>query len=234
MKMFGTALSALAISAPAGFAGGLGETAPAPVVAAPFAASAPAVDWSGAYAGLTLGFSQADGSTTGTVPVASRTEYDLDGGLAGVHIGYLWQNGTLVYGIEADVERWTLSGNDAAIGGVRDGFEAEWLASARGRLGIAAGRSLFYGTLGLQAAQLDIVQVSTAPAATVSTGFTATGWAAGLGLEHAISDRTTIGLEYRYIAFPDGFDTPDNAASFARTHELENIHSVRVRLAYRF
>ncbi len=234
MKIFGTALSALAISAPATFAGGLGEPAPAPVLAAPVAVSAPAFDWSGAYAGLTLGFSQADGSTTGTVPVASRTEYDLDGSLVGFHLGYLWQTGTLIYGVEADVERWSLSGNDGGAGGVTDGFEADWLASVRGRVGAAAGRTLFYGTLGLQAAQLDIVQASTAPAATGSTGFAATGWTAGLGLEHVMSDRATIGLEYRYMAFPDGFDTPDNATSFARTHEMENIQSVRLRLAYRF
>lgn len=216
----------------AALAGGVAETPAAPVIAVTPAPSI--MDWSGAYAGLTLGYSHADGSTAGTTPVPSRTTYDLDGGLVGVHLGYLWQNGTLVYGVEADIERWWLSGDDGGSGGVRDGFEADWLASVRGRLGVSAGSSLFYGTLGLQAAQLDTVQVSTAPAATVSTGFTASGWTAGLGFEHAVSDRMSVGLEYRYMALTDGFDTSDNAASFARTHEMENIHSVRLRLSYQF
>lgn len=191
-------------------------------------------DWSGPYAGLSLGMSSADGSTTGTIPVPSRAEYGLDGVLFGGHIGYLWQSDAFVYGVEAGIESWTLSGDDGGAFGVTDGFEGDWLGSIRGRLGYATGRTLVYGSLGLTFAKLSVDQSSTAPTVSSSTSFTETGWSAGLGLEHAISDKTVIGIEYRYMGFPDEFETPTNAVTGPRTHDIDDLQSLSLRLSYRF
>ena len=190
-------------------------------------------DWSGAYGGFALGYSSADASVAGTVPVVSLFGYSADGGLAGGYVGYLWQTDRTVYGIEADIEAWNLSGNDGGAGGVADGFDGNWLASVRGRLGYASGRTLFYGTLGVQFADLDVVQSSVPPAASVATGFSETGWTVGIGFEHAVSDQVSIGVEYRHIDI-GAQATPTNAVSGARTHDLNGLDTIRFRVSYRF
>lgn len=227
-------LAALSLVSTAAVAGGPATPISEPEVTVSANPVSDRIDWSGPYVGLSLGISSADGSTTGTAPVSSRAEYGLDGGSFGGHVGYLWQNDAFVYGVEVGIDSWKLSGDDGGAFGVTDGIEGEWLGSIRGRLGYATGRTLVYGALGLTFAKLSVDQTSTAPAASASTSFTETGWSAGLGLEHAISDKTTIGIEYRYLGFPGEFETPTNSVSFPRTHEIDDLQSLSLRLSYRF
>lgn len=166
------ALTALAVPA---FAGG-----PTVVMDDPMPAAAPAPvaahDWSGPYVGLSYGKADAQNtySTTGTF------EFD-EGSYTGIYAGYLMQRGNFVYG------------GELAFGKIRDvidpGFPAsqyDRVVDLKGRLGFAADRALFYGVLGY----------SDAPFNDSGIEYDTKGFVAGLGLDFAVSQRLTMGLEY--------------------------------------
>ncbi len=83
-----------------------------------------------------LNISGGAGGAGGALGITSIPLDDDDfGGIAGTHIGYNWQRGSTVFGIEADA-------------GFKDSTD-DYLASVRGRLGIASQRILLYGTAGV-------------------------------------------------------------------------------------
>lgn len=113
--------------------------------------------WHGLYGGVHLGHADADGD---------------DGFIGGVQLGYNWQAGAIVYGVEADA---ALSGSDGI----------DWLGSARGRLGyLLLPNLLLYGTAGV---------------GLVSGGDTDAGFVYGLGLESMFTD--TLSARIEYLAF---------------------------------
>jgi len=93
--------------------------------------------WAGAYVGLHAGiagfkqFADSSGDKHGT------------GGVVGVHGGYNWQSGNIVYGIEGDI------GYSTAAANYDHSTQLDTIASIRGRLGLAFGRVLVYGTGGV-------------------------------------------------------------------------------------
>src|SRR5690349_694524 len=92
---------------------------------------------------------------------ASGTASDSGSGwVAGVHTGYNWQRGALVYGVEADIN-WTDLNSDIRktlsteftplppAPSARASAEIDWFGTVRGRLGWTNGPLLIYGTGGL-------------------------------------------------------------------------------------
>ena len=68
----------------------------------------PAYNWTGFYVGINGGgaFGNSDLSNA-----LGSTSYDLSGGLAGGTVGYNWQAGRLVYGLEGDGDWSGLKGS---------------------------------------------------------------------------------------------------------------------------
>jgi outer membrane immunogenic protein len=105
----------------------------------------------------------------GGVHIGSVDAGNDDGLVGGVQVGYNWQAGTIVYGLEADL---SLSGAD----------HVDWLATARGRLGyLLQPRLMVYGTAGLSL---------------VNDRETDTGFAYGVGVEGKLTNTTSARLEY--------------------------------------
>jgi opacity protein-like surface antigen len=169
-----TAATLAALAVPA-LAGG-----PTVIADDPMPAAAPtpvaAHDWSGPYVGLSYGKADAQNtySTTGTF------EFD-EGSYSGIYAGYLMQRGNFVYG------------GELAFGKIRDvidpafpGSQYDRVLDLKGRLGFAADRALFYGVLGYSDAPFDDSGVE----------FDTKGLVAGLGVDFAVSQRLTMGLEY--------------------------------------
>lgn len=143
-----------------------------------------AYDWSGFYIGIHGGYSWTRLLTPGNV------EEKQNGGFAGAHAGYNFQNGNIVFGVENDINyNFGDDSDDAEVG-------LEWDGSARGRLGYSWNRTLFYGTAGIAAAQpvVDIPGVGEADDILI-------GWTAGGGIEHAFTDNISVRAEYRYTDF---------------------------------
>lgn len=158
-------------------------------------AYAPALGWTGFYLGANVGAAFNDND----VEIAGEDDDDtvLIGGL---HVGYNWQKpSNVVLGIEADV-------NFAD--------DIDYLATIRGRLGYAAGPTLFYATGGVAFIGFDDA---------FSDDDSETGWTAGLGLEHKLRENVSLGVEGLYYDFGDndfGGDT--------------DFWTLRARLTYHF
>src|SRR5579863_2043133 len=94
-------------------------------------------------------------------PSAASNSASSDSWLAGAQMGYNWQQGSFVYGLEGDLSgldfntqmnttlpRNTFGGAFPAPTAITNST-IDWYGTLRGRLGWATGPLLFYGTAGL-------------------------------------------------------------------------------------
>src|SRR5690606_3376964 len=87
------------------------------------------------------------------------------------------------------------------------GANFDWLATLRGRVGVAYDRTLLYATGGLAwGKDLGFANnvLAIPPAVDRASGSsTRTGWVAGGGLEHAVTDNLSFKAEYLYMDLGD-------------------------------
>ncbi|HHX89398.1 MAG TPA: porin family protein [Paracoccus sp.] len=170
MKKLIAIAMATGFAAPA-FAGSYAE----PVVEAPVLAPAPivsSVNWTGAYAGATLGF----GRSSWDVGGGSVNE---SGGSIGVHGGYNMDFGNWVAGGELSLA----PGFDHQVAG----REISWAATARLRAGPKfgdGGNMWGFGSLG-------VTSVRHSPVGGGASSDT-TGWVAGIGLSHMMQNNVML------------------------------------------
>src|SRR3981081_4129547 len=108
----------------------------APVYAAPY------YNWTGLYVGIN------GGGAWGSSRWDSTGSFDTSGGMIGGTVGYNWQFGTWVVGLEGDIDWANIKGttNPGCGGGCSS--ETTWLGTARGRLGYSFGPWMRCGTAG--------------------------------------------------------------------------------------
>jgi len=151
----------------------------------------PVYNWTGFYAGINGGFGWGSSNWSGL-----PERFDVKGGLFGGQLGYNWQFGQFVYGLEGDAD-WTDLRGSASVLNCSAAFcrtRNDFLTTARGRLGFAADRWLPYVTGGLVVGNIR-AQVP---------GFagidqTNAGWTAGGGLEFALTGNWTAKAEYLHV-----------------------------------
>jgi outer membrane immunogenic protein len=142
-----------------------------PIYKAPPPAAAPlysaaAADWTGFYLGI-----------NGGVGWRKTGGLSNSGALFGGTIGYNFQTGPTVFGVEADLD-WS---------GVGD---QRYLGTVRGRLGFAAEKIMPYLTGGL--------------AFSGDNGAGNTGWTLGAGFESRVNQALSIKAEYLYAELSRG------------------------------
>ena len=186
--------------------------------------------WSGFYVGGHLGaalnqraFSIQDLSG-GDLFLPSPSEDQI---LIGLHGGYNWQVQQIVLGVEGDIS----FSNDA-----------NYLASIRGRLGIAPwDRLLLYGTAGAAFIDVDepfaVQSVANGPL-TFNRNRTETGFVVGGGGEYRVLPNTSLGAEGLFYDFGSSstlLSTPPEVGGepFVFKDDL-NFWVVRGRLTYYF
>jgi outer membrane immunogenic protein len=251
LLLAGVAAASLIAGATAASAADLPSRTMAPM--APMISAVPVFTWTGFYIGAQVGYAWGDdeddfpanavvvGPGNTFVPFEGGFGGDNDSFLAGVHAGYNYQIGSIVVGIEGDVEGLFGDDDDDDFNGVVfngttglpatyafNGNTLDWQGSIRGRVGFAFDRALVYATGGFAFGG-------------VSGGFsngvlndgddTITGWTLGAGLEYAFTNNLTTRVEYRYTSF-EGNDSVFNGANFGGD-ELD-FHAVRVGLSYKF
>ena len=192
----------------------------------------PAYQWTGCYIGLNLGGGVSAGNfgTTvdpgtylapgdaATVSANGGGGANGDGVLAGGQVGCNLQSGILVYGMEGDLDYFrskpqfnnSTNINTLANGNTFSIFESlttNFLATARSRIGITAGRNLAYVTGGAAFTSVSYAESyvdANIPAGTgTSTAVKSlTGWTAGGGWEYALADHWTVRAEYLLVNFP--------------------------------
>jgi outer membrane immunogenic protein len=171
----------------------------------------PAYSWTGFYLGINGGGGW--GSSSWDVPATGR--FDTSGGLVGGTLGYNYQFGQVVAGLEGDIDWADINGTaTTAVCPVGCKTSDSWLSTVRGRLGYAADRFMPFITGG--AAFGDI---KTSVAGLGSTSTTNAGWTVGGGLEFAFAQNWTAKAEYLYVdlgkancGLSCGFVTTDNVS----------------------
>lgn len=164
-----------------------------------------------AMAALALSHGEAD---AGFIKLPSGSNAASSSSFAGGgHAGYNWQRGPFVFGFETDLQATRLNSmmNDnvalqrAGVPGspllAQTSALIDWYGTVRGRLGVASGPWLIYGTAGLAYGQVDLTSSFTY--GNVSTSLqqsqVRTGWVAGAGVNYLVAPNVSVNLIYQYV-----------------------------------
>ena len=182
----------------------------APVV--PVAPVAIPYNWTGFYIGGHVGY------FWGRTHVEEDGEVVEDGAptngvVGGVLAGGNWQTGQIVLGLEGDFGWTNANGTGTTpatppppvIVQAPNTYDLNWTSHARGRLGYAADRWLFFVAGGLAIADFEFHEGAVTTTTLPPPGGTYVGWSIGSGIEYAFTRNLVGRVEYLY----DDFDHKD-------------------------
>ncbi|PYF03913.1 outer membrane immunogenic protein [Rhodopseudomonas faecalis] len=225
----------------------LGVTAATPAAAADLGdrgySKVPAIvargyDWSGFYIGANAGWGSSHDTWSVDQTGADAGSHSSTGAVAGGQLGYRWQAGALVFGLEAQGNWADLKGSHVLN---EDGTNAHSTLNAfglfTGQVGYAWNNTLLYAKGGAAVTRTKY-EVTYPGGADVSGNQTRWGAAVGAGLEYGFAPNWSVGVEYNHIfakrfstSFYDsaGFTDPDKVARVGGDSDL-----VTARLNYRW
>lgn len=231
--------------------------------------------WTGFYVGGHAGYGWSDASATlegllngvaspadaffiGTPPIPNSYATRPRGFVGGGQLGFNYQAGKWVAGIEADYSYAKVNGEDSYSNSFTFAFlginrnvlfaqsqSLDRLATIRARLGFTpVDTLLIYVTGGAAFARVHFSTSSTFLPISAIASFSGTGsanltgWTAGAGAEYALSRNWSVKLEYLYVDLPDtsvlGIPTPSFPGVFTRANFDNDLHQVRAGLNYKF
>lgn len=168
---------------------------------APMYSPAPVYNWTGFYVGGHIGGAWSNADISDPAVPGPTLGNDGSGFLGGAQLGFNWQTGNWVFGIQGDMS-WTgidASASDPTVTTTTFNYKSDWLATVTGRVGYAWNNWLLYGKGG--GAWVHNKYNVTDP--TVGLNATASdtrgGWTVGTGLEYGITANWTAFIEYDYI-----------------------------------
>jgi outer membrane immunogenic protein len=236
-------------------------TPPVATAAAPAGALAAApLSWTGFYIGGFVGGSWADNviATEVAPPPAgpynalgAQARYDLGSSvIAGLTVGYNYQMGSIVAGVEAEGGYLRHAGS-ASFAGFPETFSStkagDWYTVLAARFGFAAGPALLYGKVGgvMLSVTSKVVDATIGPGGSsvfASGSNSLITWAAGGGIEFALNNAWSLKGEYLYLGTDESYlvTGPGNqvrvgaADIFSWRHDVPGIHTAKIGLNYRF
>jgi opacity protein-like surface antigen/outer membrane protease len=230
-----------------------GSTKDGPVGPAPY-------KWTGAYAGIHLGQATDDENVryrgddataraaiaAGFVP--TRQEVNSRGILGGVQVGYNWQMGTGLVGVEADISAASIAGANSTTPVFFANTTAErnvdWLGTLRTRAGFLVAPSLLlYATGGLAFGRTelthsvtDLIALCGLICAKVQSSGTSAGWTLGAGYEYAFASNMTWRTEYLFVDLGSRsalIMSPATTGAYRATTDFD-MHIVRTAINFKF
>lgn len=215
-------------------AAAVASAAPSAGPLAPVAATAPQMTWTGGYVGVFGGHSSGHIKVDGCVGICYQ-DPKLSGNVFGLQAGYDWEHSNhVVTGVFAWVplSRPTspLVQTIPGVGTVSDQIKQRFTAVLGARVGYAYDTWLPYAFAGVDYTGL---RVTTAPGTTFSTNYDKSyvGLAAGVGVEHALTQRVSLDLRYMYTHLPSRtFDFGGGPEKYSQP----NGSTVTLGINYRF
>ena len=228
-------------------------------------------NWTGFYAGIHGGLDQTRSATNVTLGGAWSTEaaplreffagnmaerQRNDGYNLGAQIGYNYQTGPLVLGIEAETSY--LGGSETVSRGplrypasatlsytFTNTVDPKWVSSIKGKAGIALGKTLIYAEGGYASAKAKFATTATSNANYLKAGElteTMDGYIVGGGIEQRLGGNLSARLSYNYTDLGTATYTTSYRPGSALTNPAYTetvrqdlrLHLVRVGLNYRF
>jgi outer membrane immunogenic protein len=210
--------------------------APPPVVA-------PIYDWSGFYIGANAGWGDSR-NCWDVVPLTGVTIADgcisRSGAIAGGQLGYRWQSGQFVYGLEAQGDWANLRGSHVSLVNplFTTGVKVDGLGLFTGQIGYAWNASLFYlkGGAAVTSNRFDVVNISTG-IDVASASSTRWGGAVGIGWEYGFAPNWSAGVEYDHLFMGDAnnsFSVANPLLANALNRITQDVDLITVRVNYRF
>ncbi|CCD85775.1 putative outer-membrane protein precursor ompA like [Bradyrhizobium sp. ORS 285] len=167
--------------------------APAPMMAAIY-------DWSGFYIGVNGGGGWTH-NTWDLVGGGREGSHDASGGTVGGQVGYRWQMGQLVFGVEAQGNWADLSGdNVSALFATRNRTKTDAFGLFTGQVGYAWNNVLLYAKGGA-AITSNTYSISNAATGAFLASNDSTRWGGvvGAGLEYGFAPNWSMGVEYNHL-----------------------------------
>ncbi|WP_291842132.1 outer membrane beta-barrel protein [Bradyrhizobium sp.] len=239
MKKFLLGVVALvALAAPA---------AAADLAARPYAKAPPMIaalyNWSGFYVGANGGWGSSH-KCWDFLPVAGGVSpegcHNATGGVAGGQIGYRWQAGTWVFGLEGQGNWADLKGrNRSTLNPLLDNeSKIDAFGLFTGQIGYAANNVLLYvkGGAAVTSDRFRTFNTGTGVVAATTGDDTRWGGAVGVGVEFGFAPNWSAGVEYDHLFMQNRnhtFTTP--AGAVVGTDRIgQDVDLVTVRVNYRW
>ena len=224
----------------------LGATAPAvaaDLAARPYTKAPPMVaavyDWTGFYIGANGGWGSSHNSWN-LNGFGAEGSHDADGGTVGGQVGYRWQAGTWVFGLEAQGNWADFSASNVSLVDprFRNNTSIDAFGLFTGQVGYAINNVLLYvkGGAAVTANSYRVNNVATGALAGITGDDTRWGGTIGAGLEYAFAPNWSVGVEYNHLFMQDrtyAFTTPGGLA-FGTDRIRQDVDLVTARLNYRF
>jgi len=219
-------------------------------------------NWTGFYIGGHVGAGWGTTETTidsiaapgfPVTPIGlALTQNSRSGFLGGGQIGYNFQSGWAVFGVQADIAGLDVKGTTPCLVTLSCTAKSDWLATVSGRIGaVVADKTLVYAKGG--AAWLNTTHSLTVPGAiggiggigglagfgAVSAESTALGWLLGFGAEYAFARNWSAFIEYDYMDFDKksvafNLTVPGVAAAAINTSIQNKLSIAKVGVNYKF
>lgn len=203
----------------------------------------PVFSWTGFYLGANGGYARADrtaGFTSNDVNVRTITcggapmgtcpgpaDVNLEGGIGGLQIGYNWQWGNWLAGVETDFDGAQIRGKGTSafmLGPAASNLQAiedlDWFGTLRVRVGPKLSDNVLtyvtggfaYGSVHDNARLNSLAGASGAGFSCISgpncfvgsSSRTATGWSAGTGIEYTFWTNLSLKIEYLFLDLGSG------------------------------
>jgi outer membrane immunogenic protein len=237
MKKFWMALAGLAAWAAVGPA-----SAADMAVKAPPPAPLPVIyNWSGFYIGANGGWAQSHNCWDFVVvAVVPGVCWDQSGGVIGGQLGYRWQTGGFVFGLEAQGDWADISASRVSI--INPAFstraKVDGIGLFTGQIGWAWNAALLYVKGGAAVTDNSFSIITTACCATVaSIGSTRWGGTIGVGFEYGFSPNWSAGVEYDHLFMGNSnnsFTVVNPIVAGAINRISQDVDMITLRVNYRF
>jgi outer membrane immunogenic protein len=223
----------------------------APALAADMAVKAPPpaplpviYNWSGFYIGANGGWGESHNCWDFVLvagPVFSDGCRDRSGGLFGGQIGYRWQTGGFVFGLEAQGDWADLSSSRVSVFNptLSTTVKTDAIGLFTGQIGWAWNAALLYvkGGAAVTDNSFNIFNTGTG-VGLVTSGATRWGGTLGVGFEYGFSPNWSVGIEYDHLwmgTANNSFTTADpRLAGVLNDRVRQDVDMLTLRVNYRF
>jgi outer membrane immunogenic protein len=215
--------------------------------ARPYKAAAPYIapiyDWTGFYIGANGGWGESR-NCWGIVPVAGAIIpdgcIDRSGGLLGGQLGYRWQAGQFVFGLEAQGDWADLHSSHVSILNplFTTGVRVDGIGLFTGQIGYAWNAALLYlkGGAAVTSSRFDIT-TTLGGVNVASASATRWGAAVGAGIEYGFAPNWSVGFEYDHLFMGDSnnsFSVVNPLLAGAINRISQDVDMATIRINYRF
>jgi outer membrane immunogenic protein len=154
-------------------------------------------NWTGFYVGAHVGYGWADFSGVDPIAGVVTDTVSASGFIYGGQVGFNYQMGSWVFGIEGDFSFGDVKHSEDFLGIATAEVKLDRIFTVAGRIGYAFDRTLLYGKFGGAWTQekynFSVLGLG------ASTTVDRTGWLLGVGLEYAFLGNWSAKIEYNYM-----------------------------------